>query len=374
MQRKIIIVRQKYTSFGGAERFVNRVMHALMKQGVEVSVLTRQWQGESQFGVQILTPFYVGRWWRDWAFAKSVCRNLKSQSGVIVQSHERLSCCDIYRAGDGIHREWLKQRARISSAWMNRLTQLSPYHYYVKSAEARMFYSSRLKIVVCNSPMVQAELATYFDLPKAKVRVIRNGVNNELFHPKLRKMHRHTIFKQYELPNDALLILILGSGFERKGVSVMLNALAKTAENTYLMVVGKTRQPQKFVDQAEKLGIADRVRFTGAQTDPLPFYGAADIFALPALYDPAPNVILEAMATGLPVITSDKTGNWDLVTQNEAGFCCDALDVESITQFIEKLQDDELRAVMSGNARQAILPWTESRMADEYQMLYDEIL
>lgn len=372
--KNILIVRQKYTAFGGAERFVGRVMDALVKQGVDVSVLTRKWSGESVYPVHQLKPFYLGRLWRDWSFASSVCGFVGKQQELLVQSHERLSCCDIYRAGDGVHREWLVQRARINNPVSNLFSHLSLYHHYVKWAESRMFHSQRLKKVVCNSPMVREEIVQRFQLDDSKLTIIRNGVNAEKFHPKLREQHRKTILQEYGIPQDAMVILILGSGFERKGVEIMLKAVGYSSDKVHLLVVGKTSSPKKFERQANKLGIKSRVTFAGPQSDPLPFYGAADVFALPAIYDPAPNVILEAMATGLPVITSFKTGNFDLVKEHQAGFVSDALDLAAIIEFIRRLQDEKTRQTMGVNARKAVLPWTEERMAEEYQALYQEVL
>src|SRR5581483_12431788 len=108
----IALIRGRYVDDGGAERFMTRALTALSGGGVQVTLYTREWPQTSDFEIALCRPFYLGRVWREAAFARSVCRALSQRGFDLVQSHERIACCDIYRAGDGVHREWLAQRAR----------------------------------------------------------------------------------------------------------------------------------------------------------------------------------------------------------------------------------------------------------------------
>ncbi len=98
---RLALVRQRYSAYGGAERFIERALGALGGQGVAVTVLAREWIG-APGGLVRCDPFYVGRLWRDWSFARAVCREIARRPFDLVQSHERIDCCDIYRAGDGV--------------------------------------------------------------------------------------------------------------------------------------------------------------------------------------------------------------------------------------------------------------------------------
>ena len=159
---KIAVIRQRYTAFGGAERFVANAMLAMQSQGAQLTIVTRQWQPQSGIDVLTINPFYLGSVWRDWGFARAVCVELRKKSFDLVQSHERIACCDVFRAGDGVHREWLAQRRRIQGA-MGRLgVVLNPYHHYIKAAENRLFCSPRLKAVICISKMVREEIREHF--------------------------------------------------------------------------------------------------------------------------------------------------------------------------------------------------------------------
>src|SRR3989344_1605944 len=196
----IALVRQRYARDGGAERFVARALESLKTQNIRLTLVTREWRGGDGFEVLTCRPFHIGRLWRDWAFARCVCRTLAAREFDLVQSHERIACCDIYRAGDGVHREWLKQRARAQGPRGRFATALNPYHYYVKAAERKLFQSPRLKAVICNSRMVRDEIRRYFKVPDNRLRVIYSGVDTRAYHPDL-KQHRASIRSRHGIPD-----------------------------------------------------------------------------------------------------------------------------------------------------------------------------
>ena len=165
---RIALVRARYTPFGGAERFVDHALTALQQNGVTVTIVTRQWKQGHSLPAIIANPFYVGNLWRDWGFARSACHTLAREKFDLVQSHERIACCDVYRAGDGVHREWLRQRGRTLSTLGRLKVALNPYHAYNKYAEAALFRSPRLRAVICNSRMVKEEIRAWFSDSRRK--------------------------------------------------------------------------------------------------------------------------------------------------------------------------------------------------------------
>ncbi|MBI3545262.1 MAG: glycosyltransferase family 4 protein [Gammaproteobacteria bacterium] len=369
---KIALIRQRYTHDGGAERFVARALDALKSQNLQLTLVTRQWQAGAGFELIRCNPFYLGRWWRDAAFAGAACRALKNRSFDLVQSHERLACCDVYRAGDGVHREWLQQRARAQSTLARLGSALNPYHYYVKCAEQKLFTSTRLKAVICNSRMVRAEIEKYFRVPADKLHVIYSGVDTQAYHPDL-KQHRATLRTRYGIPDNAMLFLFVGSGFERKGMAALLQAMAKLPVNAFLLVVGRDRKIARFKTLSTSLGLNARVIFAGAHADVKPYYGAADALVLPTLYDPFPNVALEAMASGLPLITSFKCGAAELIENGKNGFVCDALDVAALAAHMQALTPTTA-AALGVHARATVANMDLAHMSEALIKLYNKLL
>lgn len=347
---KIAIIRQSYNPHGGAERFVSRALHALsLGQDVEMHLIARRWEAIAGITFHSCNPFYLGRLMRDFGFALAACATSKKLQVDLVQSHERLTCCDIYRAGDGVHKQWLKHRSRVLPAWQRLLLQLNPYHLYIKQAEKRLFESQRLRAVICNSQMVKNEILQHFRISTDKIHVIRNGIDTQSFHPNVRQQ-RDELRQQWQIPLDAPVFVFVGSGFERKGLHATLTAQTAVA-SAHLVVVGHDKHQQRYRDLAEQLGLAQRVTFTGPQADVKPFYALADAFILPTLYDPFPNAALEAMACGLPVITSHQSGAAEIIIEGETGFVCDALDHSALSIGMQTLNDHKLAEAMGAKSR-----------------------
>lgn len=363
---KIAIVRQRYTAFGGAERFTDRALKALAEQGAEVSVIARKWSGEGGFAVRECNPFHLGRTWRDRSFRDGVCAITGEYD--LVQSHERIPCCDIYRAGDGLHREWLRQKARVTGPLHRLSTALSPYHRYVLAAEEALFTSPRLKAVICNSKLIRDEIKAHFGLPDERLPVLYNGVDTDTFHPYLKQRFRDAMRRGLGTPPDAPVFLFVGSGFLRKGVAGALAALRLAPADAHLWIVGADRNARKYHRLATRFG--DRVRFLGPQNDVTPYYGAADALLLPTLYDPFPNVILEAMASGLPVITSLKCGAVDIIEDGVNGYLRDALDYPGLAGCMDSICAPERAARIGLAARETVADWTLERVATQTLNLY----
>ena len=246
---KIAIVRQRYNPYGGAERFVERALGALANEGAEVTLITRNWDGAPREGFRQITcdPAYSrllgGRTARDRSFAACAQAEMGRGGFDITQSHERIPGCMIFRAGDGVHAAWLAHRARVLGPLQRLAQKLSGYHRYVLSAEKAMFEHPALRAVICNSPMVAAEVSSYYGLPADKLPVIYNGVDTAAFHPSLADEFRAATRAQAAIPQDAPLLLFVGSGFERKGVPQLLRAFAAaTTGEAHLVIVGADRK------------------------------------------------------------------------------------------------------------------------------------
>ena len=369
---RVAVVRSRYDPAGGAERFVQGALAALKSQGASLTIVTRYWP-DHDGGAIVLDPFHVGSLWRDWGFARAVCGELARRRFDLVQSHERIACCDVYRAGDGVHAEWLAQRARVQSPLAALATRLDPHHRYLLAAERELFSGRRLRAVICNSDMVRGEIAERFGTEAKKLVLIRNAVDASVFHPGLRAEMRAAVRQQLQIPADANTVLHVGSGFERKGLAALLEALARVRPAPWLIVAGRDKRAARYVARARALGIGERVRFVGSVSDVRPYHAAADSFALATLYDPFPNAVLEAMASGLPIVTTHRCGASEIVREGESGYVRDALDVQGLADALERL-DPAHAARLGANARDATAPFTPESMARDYLALYRRLL
>jgi UDP-glucose:(heptosyl)LPS alpha-1,3-glucosyltransferase len=376
----VALVRARYNPYGGAERFVQTALAALREKDVQLTVLTRQWpQGATpDINHVILNPRYLTSTGRDRGFADAVTQHLATHRYDLVQSHERIVGCDLFRAGDGVHAAWLAQRSRVMDGFRRLGIALNPHHRYLLAVEREMFLSPKLRAVICNSTMVRNDILRHFDVDQSKLRVILSGVDSDRFSPACRDEFRLPTRERLRIPKSAPVALFVGSGFERKGLVGFLTGLAELTAHGALrresvrgIVVGHDKHLRRYQAFADQLGLIDRVAFVGGVDDVRPYYAAADIFALPTLYDPLPNACLEAMACGLPTITSTHSGAAELITDGVEGYVTDALDTPAIAQAMQQALDD---ASMGERARERVRHLTPSAMADAYVSLYQELL
>ena len=378
---RVAVIRQRYNPFGGAERFVERALDALVREGAQVTLITRNWDGAPQqgFAQKLCNPAYSrvfgGRIARDRSFA--ACAQLEMAQGGydITQSHERIPGCMIFRAGDGVHAAWLDHRSRDQSTAARWFTRHSPFHRYLLRQEAAMLASPALKAVICNSVLIREEMQRYYGVDAEQLVVIENGVDLDDFHPRLAGQWRTAQRQALGIDDDVPLFVYVGSGFARKGVAQLLAALAiMRSRQARLVIVGDDRNRAGFTRQAEKLGLEKRVLFVGAQQDVRPFYAMADAFVLPTRYDPMPNAALEAMACGLPIVTSTTCGIAARVTPGENGYICDALDVAKLAEHLDQLARPGAAAAMREAARAAVLDLDLEAMAAKLIGLYHSLL
>lgn len=371
---KLALIRQKYNPYGGAERFVERALDAIRAQGIAVTIVTRRWPADNAQQALICDPPYLESLTRDWGFARGVQRLLQQHDFDLVQSHERIPGCDIYRAGDGVHAEWLRQRSRAMGALERARIALNPYHAYMKAAEREMFLSPRLRAVICISNMVRQDIIEHFGIAESMLHVIYNGVDTEKFHPRLAAEYRAAQRRALGWSDSDLVLLLVGSGFERKGVGLLLAALRQLPPHIRLLVVGKDKQEKHYRRLATKLGLDQRAHFAGGQNDVLPYYGAADVFVMPTLYEPFGNVILEALASGLPVVTSTKCGGGELIDNGREGYVVDALDLTALVAAIGALCESTHRHAAAKAARSRAEAYTWQAMAEQFSALYAKLL
>jgi UDP-glucose:(heptosyl)LPS alpha-1,3-glucosyltransferase len=372
---RLAIIRQRYAPAGGAERFFEGALEALLERNVAISLYTRSWPQTKLQLIEpvICNPWYAGSFLREWGFARSACRAIARSKANLVESHERLLCCDIYRARDGVYAVWQEERMKGAGTLARLRLALSPYNRYMRDIERRLFASPWLQAVICNSRMVKDEIRDRFGLPDSKLHVVYNAVDSDVFHPQLRAQGSG-VRERYRIADGATVFLLAGSGYEHSGAGAAIEALHELPPGAHLMIAGRARHARRYRELATAMGVAERVTVVEGDQDLRACYGAADAFVLPTLYDPSPESTLEAMACELPVVTSTKSGAAELVLANDAGLVCPAGDIAGLAAQMRTLLDSATRTRLGANARRAVLPLSPSAITLQLVLLYRDLL
>jgi UDP-glucose:(heptosyl)LPS alpha-1,3-glucosyltransferase len=352
---KVALARYRYSPYGGAERYLDALAAGLLAMGAQVRLLCSAWEGVEAAKVpleRIAVPDLPVTM-RLFRFAREVRRWTHRNPEWLLFSLDRVPGAEVYRAGDGCHAEWLL-RKRILRPVSWPLDYLRPLHRSYLSLERTMFASERLRAVIANSERGKGEILRRFGVPEEKVRVIYNGVDLGRYHPGRREEAGTSLRKRLGVAENEPVFLFVGSGFERKGVGFLTRAavnLAGKGARFRVVVVGKG-SARRYLREAGEGGKNGGLLFTGPVAGAEEFFHGADAFVFPTIYEPFSNACLEAMAAGLPVITTVVNGVSEILKDGESGFLLeDPADAETLAERMEKLLSSDLRKRMGAKAR-----------------------
>jgi UDP-glucose:(heptosyl)LPS alpha-1,3-glucosyltransferase len=313
-------VRRGYSSSGGAEAYLKRLAAGVVERGHRVRLYTsKDWPADEwTFGpISRLTAGSAT------AFADEIESLAPRSECDVLMSLERIWRCDVYRAGDGVHRAWLERRSQIAGRWQKLNRILNRKHAATLALEKSLFAEGGAGRVIANSRMVKEEIVRLYGFPSEKIDVVPNGVPLEAI--RRGEESRVKMREALGLKSEDVTVLFAGSGWERKGLRFAIDALEQ--REMRLLVAGRGDQ-RKFKSA--------RVQFLGVVEDMPALYGAADIFLLPTIYDPFSNACLEALAAGLPVITTRANGFSEIMETGLHGTVID--DAQNIGAIGEALR------------------------------------
>jgi len=372
---RLTIVRQDYRPEGLVERVTERALEALLERNVAVSLYTRSWPQTRLQLVEplVFDPFYVGAVWRDWSFARAACRDVRRSQPSLVEAHERMLCCDVYRACDGVHAAWIAEKLQDSSAVARMAIDLSPHSRYLLAMEKRLYASSWLRAVICSSRMVKGEIRRYYGVAESKLHVIYNPVDSVSFHPGVRD-ERGAMRARHGIPADATVFLVVAPDPSRVDVRSAIDAFAGQPVAARMIVLMGNKRVARHLAHARAKSVGDRVTFVAGDVDRRPYYGASDVLVAPALYDPSPSVPFEAMACGLPVIASAKCGAAELLPDCDAGLVYPSRDVAALAAHMQTLLDPGIRSRLGPHARRAVASFSPAAITLQQVLLYRDLL
>ena len=316
MNKKIHFIRANKTKFGGAEKYLSRLSKALMKKNIDHQIINS------------IFPKFLPSWLRVILFNFQVCL---MKGDKFYFSLERITCPDLYRAGDGVHKVFLD---------IEKKSKLNPLHPIYLYLEKRCF--KRASKIIAISQMVKDNIINAYEINQNKISVIYNGI--ELKEINFKKSI-DKLSQEFSLNKDCRIILYVGSGFKRKGVKEFLQIISKidNIHNIKAFVIGKEKNMSYYQNLAKELCIEKQVIFTGLRKDVEDFFTISDIFLFPTHYEPFGNVVLEAMNLSNVVFTTKQCGSSELL-DNE--FIMQSPDDISVIQKINNLLENSDKLAM----------------------------
>lgn len=339
---------------GGAERYTLDLARSLAHRGHDVTLLASTFHEPPWEAKQLpCESSALTRTWSYLRFLSQLDTHLQSHAFDVLHAMLPVRQCDLYHPHAGLAIEaiktgHLKYAGKLRQRAARIGNQLNPRRRQFARVERGLLERSNPPMVLCLSDYVRRSVRDRYPLPEPLLPILFNAVDLRHFDAKRRPDAGNDMRAEYGLGHDTVVGLMIAQDFHRKGLDTAIRALARCPDaRLRLLVVGRdVAAPYKAM--ARRLGAEKRVVFAGATTDAYRFYRGADFFVLPTRHDPCSLVVLEALAMGLPVITSSLNGAAEVMTDNLDGIIVsDPNDVVRLTNAYLAVLDDRTRATMS---------------------------
>lgn len=302
----LVFCLYEYFPFGGLQRDFLKIARTAMARGHAVRVLTMDWQGEKPAGldVRLLPHAAVSNHRRCLKFTRTVSQLLPEMQCDAVVGFNKMPGLDVYFAADSCYQARMRRTRLLVARLQGR------YRTYAEFERAVFSPASGTEILLL-SPQEQSRFMKYYGTPAERFHLLPPGIAQDRFRPADAPAVRAGTRAEFGLADDHLLLLMIGSGFQTKGVDRAIRAVAGLPESLRkrirLFIIGKGKI-DAFAGLAKKMRLAEQVAFLGGRDDVPKFLLAADLLLHPARTENTGTVLVEAMAAGLPVVVTENCG------------------------------------------------------------------
>jgi len=363
---------------GGAEQWTHQFAHWLVRAGLEVHIVAGGFApGTERTGfVPHRLPHLAGRL----EFARAAEKCLDALALDLVHDMGQGWHCDLFQPHGGSRAAAFEQNLYLLPRWLRPIKRRSA-HWLPRYRDFRQLtmgqYIAEDRIFIAISRMVARDFERFHGVRREQVRLVYNGVDIQRFSPDQRLNYRRVVRDELGVADNELLLLIVAHNFRLKGVPALLAAVGLLAAEGWpvrLAVVGG-KHHSTFDRMSGRLGAGRVTHFVGPVDDAVPYYAAADAYVQPTWYDPCSLVLLEALASGLPVVTSRYNGAGELVIQGREGWIVDDPgDPRELARRLQPLFDPATRQRMSAAARRLAEAHSLDRNCRELLAVYDEVV
>ena len=371
----IALIKKRYSlRAGGSERYCVNMARRLQTLGHRVTVIGEAIDDELSGEVPFLkvNTNRLTSWTHNRSFAVNAGRIAQAGDYDIVYGLGRALGVNVVRVTERLQSHWLNVRYH---GVVRSLQRWNPRHRTLIDLERTIYESPATRRIVTQSQFDRELVQRFYDVPSTKIRTIYNGVDTSIFNVDARNA-RTDVRQEWNIPQQMPLMIFASMDFEGKGLRAILRAIAYAETEVRLLVLGEG-PIRRFRRLADQLDIAEQITFAGRQSGIERFFGAADLSILPTAYEPFPNVNLESMACGTPVITTTTSGSVDIVEEGETGYFVSGMNAaEQMAALIDRhfKLDSTRREAMSVRCQETAKSRTIQKHVQQTVALFNEVL
>jgi UDP-glucose:(heptosyl)LPS alpha-1,3-glucosyltransferase len=384
--KKIALAIENFSRFaGGAESYAVSLACTLIDHSWEVHFFGQRWDGEPNNAIfhRIYIPKFLPRPLKLILFALKHRKEMKREQFDIVLGFGSTISMNVYQSHGGVH--WLSTERMLYACespliriLKRLLTKLSLKHRARNWIESAPFRQNPRPKIIAISRMIRDDMASYFHISKEEIEVVFNGVDLKRLNESHREKLQSPLRQRLNITSGNVIFLFVSYNLKKKGIVPLVEAAAllkKSGEKNFSIIVVGDRPYRSLLRRIDRLGIGQAIFFPGPVKNVDEYYANADVFVLPTYYDACSLVLLEAMASGLPAITTEYNGAAGVIVNGENGYIIShPPQPQELATKMASLLSEENRRKMSLSASRSIKEYSIIKNHQHLLKIFDETI
>lgn len=367
---------------GGGEGYLAELANGLAERGHEVHIFASEWQNNNnRISYHTIPVIRYPKFLKDVSFVINSWRKMSNYDFDIVQVVGRALGMNVFNPHCGVEKAWLKQDIlSVSCPFYRFLKHITRFfslrQNFILWLDRKQYTGKCVSRIIAISDMIKNDIIKYHNIDPQKIKVVYNGVDLQRFTPDNRNKYRKVIRKRLSL-GEEFVILYVSNNFRLKGLFTLIKSLGelkKSLRDFKALIIGRGRDAS-YRKLARRLNCLENLIFLGHVNEIEKYYAASDLYVHPTFYDSCSLVVTEALASGLPVITTRYDGASGVIDNGIEGFVMeDPMDYEALAEKISLFFDDKFRKKTSIAAREKAEKYPAEKNCEDIIKVYNEVM
>jgi UDP-glucose:(heptosyl)LPS alpha-1,3-glucosyltransferase len=375
--KKIAFAMEKFSRYaGGAESYAVALASTLIEKGWDVHLYGEAWDNKPGKAVfhNIHIPKFLPAWLKLLLFAWKHKKMVRQENYDVIMGFGNTIHMNIYQSHGGVHQFSTARKVysekNVFLRIVKRIFILLSAKYWTRAwIEAAPFRIKPRPIIIAIAHMIKDDMELFFHAKPGEIKIIYNGVDTNRYNDSLRSRFRGQLRKQWGVSENDTVFLFVSYDLKKKGIEPLVEAAAslKKAGSGAFKIIVVGGQPYRSLEKIiAKLDIKDKLVFTGRVKSVEEVYANGDVFVLPTYYDACSLVVIEAMASGLPPITTEYNGASGIIDDGVNGYVIShPPNPSELAGKMKLLMDNSWRQKMSGDASRTGQEYSTKKNHDE---------
>ncbi len=367
---------------GGGEGYLANFANQLAERGHDVHIYASKWESNNdKIHYHTIPSIRFPKFLKDISFVINGLREMAEDDFDIVHVVGRALGMNVFNPHCGVERAWLKQNYLSINCPVARISKrirgfFSFRQNFILWLDRKQYTGKGVSRIIAISDMIKNDIVNYHNIDPQKIDVVYNGVDLERFNPDNKKKYRTVVRKELSLGGE-FVILYISNNFRLKGLLTLLKAmgeLKKSGKDFKALIIGRGNEAP-YRKLAKRLDCQENLIFLGHVGEIEKYYAASDLYVHPTFYDSCSLVVTEALASGVPVITTIYDGASGVMEDGRDGFVLeDPKDHRALAEKISVFFDDAFRQKASSAAREKAEKYPAEKNCEDIIKIYNNVV